>query len=93
MRNIRTAKLLLKLMTEVHSEANYSSLLASIDKLDVSLKDRVKLLRWAENKYKRVAMNVRPNEKEIDLELLRSEIKRYANFKELKLLNDFDNSL
>ena len=80
-------------MREVHSERNYSSLLASIDKLDVSLKDRFKLLRWAENKYKRGAMNVKPNEKEIDLELLRSEIKRYANFKELKLLNDFDNSL
>ena len=90
---MRTAKLLLKLMREVHSERNYSSLLASIDKLDVSLKDRFKLLRWAENKYKRGAMNVKPNEKEIDLELLRSEIKRYANFKELKLLNDFDKSL
>ena len=42
---MRTAKLLLKLMTGVHSERNYSSLLASIDKMDVSLKDRFKLLR------------------------------------------------
>jgi len=90
---MRTAKLLLKLMREVYSEINYSSLLASIDKLDVSLQDRFKLLRWAENKYKRGAMNPKPNEKEMDMDLLRSEIKRYANFDELKLLNDFDNSL
>ena len=90
---MRTAKLLLKLMTGVHSERNYSSLLASIDKMDVSLKDRFKLLRWAENKYKRGAMNPKPNDKELDMDLLRSEIRRYANFHELKLLNDFDNTL
>ena len=77
---MRTAKLLLKLIGEVHSEHNYSSLLASIDKLDVSLKDRFKLLRWAENKYKRGAMNPKPNDKELDIDLLRSEIRRYANF-------------
>ena len=77
-------------MREVYSEINYSSLLASIDKLDVSLQDRFKLLRWAENKYKRGAMNPKPNEKEMDMDLLRSEIKRYANFDELKLLNDFE---
>jgi len=51
------------------------------------------LLRWAENKYKRGAMNPKPNDKELDMDLLRSEIRRYANFHELKLLNDFDNSL
>ena len=90
---MRTAKLLLKLMTGVHSEGNYSSLMASIDKMDLSLQDRFKLLRWAENKYKRGAMNPKPNDKELDMDLLGSEIKRYANFKELKLLNDFDNSL
>ena len=90
---MRTAKLLLKLMDRVHSEGNYSSLLAPIDKLAISMQDRFKLLRWAENKYKRGAMNPKPNEKEMDMDLLRSEIKRYANFDKLKLLNDFDNSL
>jgi len=80
---MRTAKLLLKLMTKVHSEGNYSSLLACIDKLDISLQDRFKLLRWAEKKYKRGAMNPRPNEKEMDMELLLSEFKKIANKKEL----------
>ena len=80
---MRTAKLLLKLMREVHSEDNYSSLLASIDKLDISIQDRFKLLRWAENKYKRGAMNPKDNDKEKDLELLLREFKKNANKKEL----------